>query len=62
MINDIILIEIKAKPFIVKEDIEQFWYYLKNSNYKLGFLINFGASGSVQIIRKVYDTARNKTK
>ena len=58
VINDVIFIELKSKPIILKEDIEQFWHYLKNSNYKLGFLINFGGNNSVQIIRKVYDTAR----
>lgn len=58
VINNIIFIELKAKPLIIKSDIEQFWHYLKNSNYKLGFLMNFGAPKRVQIIRKVYDTAR----
>lgn len=57
-VNNIILIELKAKPRITKQDIEQFWHYLKGSNYKLGFLINFGSSGGVQIFRRVYDTAR----
>lgn len=60
IINDVILIELKAKIFVTTDDTKQFWYYLKNSNYKLGFLINFGTSGKVQIIRKVYDTARTK--
>ena len=62
VVNNVIFIELKAKPMILKLDIEQFWHYLKNSEYKLGFLINFGAPRGVQIIRKVYDTARNKTK
>jgi GxxExxY protein len=61
-VNDVILIEIKAKPKLTKQDIEQFWHYLKGSNYKLGFLINFGAQKGVQIIRRIYDTARYKTK
>ena len=61
LINNQIIIELKAKPFIHKEDIQQFWYYLKNSEFKLGFLINFGESNGVNIIRKVYDTARNKS-
>lgn len=62
VVSNAIFIELKAKPMILKQDIEQFWHYLKNSEYKLGFLINFGAPRGVQIIRKVYDTARNKTK
>lgn len=58
VVNDVILIELKAKPRLTKEDINQFWYYLKGTNYLLGFLINFGAPNGVEIIRKVYDTAR----
>ena len=52
-----ILLELKAKPFITKQDIEQFWKYLKGSQYKLGFLINFSPT-RLQIKRVVYDTAR----
>ena len=58
IVNDIILIELKAKPRLTKDDIKQFWYYLKGSKYKVGYLINFGVPGGVQIIRRVYDTAR----
>lgn len=54
IINDKIFVELKCKPFITKEDREQFWYYLKISNCKLGFLINFGATNGVQITRRVY--------
>ena len=52
-----ILLELKAKPFITKQDIEQFWKYLKGSQYKLGFLINFSPT-RLQIKRVVDDTAR----
>ncbi len=58
VVNCSICIELKAKPFIHKQDKEQFWQYLKNSGFRLGFLVNFGAPDGVQIIRKVYDTAR----
>lgn len=58
IVNDLILIELKAKPFITKQDIEQFWKYLKGSEYKLGFLINFSPK-QLQIKRIVYDTARS---
>ena len=58
IINKGILIELKAKPRLLQEDIKQFWQYLKGSRYKLGFLINFGARNGVEIIRRVYDTAR----
>ncbi|MGB2762763.1 MAG: GxxExxY protein [Minisyncoccales bacterium] len=62
IVDDIIFIELKAKPDLIKEDIKQFWHYLKGSDYKLGFLINFGALNGVQIIRRIYETAREKTK
>lgn len=58
LINDIIVIELKAKPFLHKDDLQQFWYYLKNSGYKLGFLVNFGEPNGVKIIRRIYDQAR----
>lgn len=58
VVNDCIFIELKCKPNITQEDIKQFWYYLKCSDYKIGYLINFGSSKGVQIIRRIYDTAR----
>lgn len=36
-----IILELKAKPFLTKEDKKQFWGYMKGSKYKLGFLVNF---------------------
>jgi GxxExxY protein len=42
IINQKIIVELKSKPFLTKEDEKQFWGYLKCSKYKLGFLINFG--------------------
>ena len=40
VVNDCIFIELKCKPYITNDDIKQFWYYLKVSNYKVGYLIN----------------------
>lgn len=57
IINDSILLEIKVKPILTRQDIDQFWKYLKGSKYKLGFLVNFGSS-TLQIKRIVYDKAR----
>lgn len=62
IVNGEIIIEIKAKPKLTIEDIKQFWYYLKGSDYRLGFLINFGSPNGVEIIRRVYDTARKNRK
>ncbi|KKQ93209.1 MAG: hypothetical protein UT19_C0016G0022 [Candidatus Woesebacteria bacterium GW2011_GWB1_39_10b] len=58
VINNLILIEAKAKSYITIQDKKQFWHYLKATDYKLGFLVNFGKPGGVEIIRRVYDTAR----
>jgi len=57
IINNRILLEIKVKPFLTKQDIDQFWKYLRGSNYKLGFLVNFGPAKLI-IKRIVYDKAR----
>ena len=60
VVNDRIFVELKCKPSITKDDIKQFWYYLKGTDYKVGYLVNFGASQGVQIIRRIYDEARSK--
>ena len=60
IINKLVLIELKAKPRLLQEDIKQFWQYWKGSRYRLGFLINFGARNGVEIVRRVYDTARQE--
>ena len=54
VVNGIIIIELKSKPFLAKEDEKQFWGYLKGSHYKLGFLINFGPQ-KLSIKRFIYD-------
>lgn len=56
VVNQSIILEIKAKPYLTKQDIDQFWKYLKGSQYKLGFLINFGHK--LEIKRTVYDKVR----
>ena len=62
VVNEIILIELKAKPFIAKQDLQQIWHYLKCSDYLMGILLNFGAPGGVQFEKRVFDKARNKVK
>ena len=59
IVNEEILIEIKCKPFLTKEDEKQFWHYLKASEYKLGLLVNFGPK-KLDIKRRIYDQARDK--
>ena len=43
---------------LCKNDVEQFWHYLKGSEYKVGYLVNFGKPGKAEVIRRVYDEAR----
>ncbi len=57
IVDNKILIELKCKPFLSKGDIDQFWKYLKGTQYKLGFLINFSPR-SLVIKRIIYDSAR----
>jgi len=52
VIDNKILVEIKAVPFMVKNYETQLTYYLKGTNYRLGFLINFG-SPKLEIRRRV---------
>lgn len=59
VVNSKIIIELKVKPFLTREDEKQFWHYLRGTNYKLGFLINFG-SQKLEIRRYVYDQSRSK--
>ena len=59
IVEDVVLVELKRKLFLVKEDEKQFWLYLKGSQYKVGLLINFG-SKRLEIRRRVYDKARQK--
>jgi GxxExxY protein len=58
IVEDKIILELKALPYTSPKERKQLWNYLKGSSYKLGFLINFGTQ-KVDIQRVVYDTARN---
>lgn len=57
IVNQVILLELKCKPYLTYEDERQFWLYLKGSSYKIGLLVNFG-SKKLEIKRRVYDQAR----
>lgn len=58
VVNDKIVIELKCKATLTIEDRKQFWHYLKSTEYRLGFLVNFGRSNGVEIERRVFDKAR----
>jgi len=57
IIEDKIIIELKAQPFIGKNEKKQLWYYLKGSDYRLALLVNFGHE-KLDVERFVYDSAR----
>lgn len=57
IVNGKIILELKRKSYLTKQDIKNFWNYLRGSEYKLGFLVNFGDE-RLQIKRVVYDSAR----
>jgi GxxExxY protein len=59
IINGIIILELKRKTFLTKQDQVNFWNYLRGSSYKLGLLINFGDE-KLEIKRVVYDKARRR--
>ena len=58
IVEDKVLIELKSVLAMPKIFETQLYYYLKGSEYKLGFLVNFGAE-KLDIRRRVYEIARN---
>jgi len=58
VIDEKIIVELKTLPFTGQQEKKQLWNYLKGSPYRLALLINFGTQ-KVEIMKVVYDTARN---
>lgn len=56
VVDEKIIVEFKALPFIGTRETKQLWTYLKGSDYKLALLVNFG--NDLEIKRVIYDTAR----
>lgn len=59
VVEDKIIIEIKALSQIPKKMVDQLYDYLKNSNYELGYFINFG-SDKLLMKRIIYTNDRKK--
>ncbi|MFH1779134.1 MAG: GxxExxY protein [Candidatus Omnitrophota bacterium] len=59
IIDESIIIEIKSVLNMPKVFENQLYYYLKGTNYKVGYLVNFG-NEHIDIRRRVYDEARTK--
>ena len=60
IIDEKIILEIKAVPEMPMYFETQLYYYLKATNYKLGLLVNFDSDGGVDIRRRIYDLARKR--
>lgn len=59
IIDNKIVIEIKAVPVMPKQFEKQLYYYLKYTKHKLGLLVNFGAD-RLDIRRRIYDEIRKR--
>jgi hypothetical protein len=60
LIEDKIILEIKATDFIIPKDVQQQLSYLKASKYELGFLANF-STPKLYIKRSIYTNDRKPT-
>lgn len=61
IVDDKILVEIKAVPVMPKVFESQLYYYLKGTKYKLGYLVNFGAN-RIDIRRRIYEKIREDSR
>lgn len=59
VIDDKIIVEIKALEQMPPKMMDQLYSYLRNSRYELGFLINFN-SGGANIKRVIYTNDKKK--
>lgn len=54
IVDDKVILEIKAVDFIPQTFKTQLSYYLKGTGYKVGLLVNFGVP-KAQIFRRIYE-------
>jgi GxxExxY protein len=59
IIDNKVIVELKALPLIGKFEKQQIWHYLKGSDYKLALLVNFGRD-DIQIERFI-NTGQHKS-
>ncbi len=59
LVNEIVIVELKAVATLAEEHEAQLLHYLKASHINLGLLLNFGPKPEVK--RKVFDKARRRT-
>jgi len=56
-VEDKIIIEVKSSRFTTKTDEKQLYHYLRNSQYELGYLVNF-STPRLYIKRIIYSNNR----
>lgn len=56
IVNDVVLLELKAADKIVEDHAAQLLNYLKATNIEVGLILNFGPTAEFR--RKVYDNER----
>lgn len=59
LVNDLIILELKAAESLMPQHEAQLLHYLKSTNIEVGLLLNFGKKAEFK--RKVYETARNQS-
>jgi GxxExxY protein len=57
IIEDKVIIEIKSVLNMPKVFEKQIYYYLRGTDYKVGYLVNFG-NEKIDIRRRIYDSLR----
>jgi GxxExxY protein len=59
IVEDKVIIELKSVLNMPKVFEKQLYYYLRGTDYKVGYLVNFG-NERIDIRRRVYESARKK--
>ena len=58
IVDDLVILELKAADFLAKEFEAQLINYLRGTNIEVGLLLNFGKKP--EFIRKVYENKRKR--
>lgn len=58
MVNDFVIVELKAAEYIIEAFENQLLNYLRGTNVEVGLLLNFGPKPEFR--RKVFDNTRKK--
>jgi len=53
VIENKIVVDLKAKKYITRKDYKQMLRYLRAGNYKLGLIVNFGSANKVMVKRVI---------